>query len=146
MAKLDVLSKSLGGDSASYSLSVDSGSKVTFMQTVSPVGWTKDITHNDKALRVVSGTAANGGADSFTSVFGSGKTTASHTLSTPQLPAHNHPYVQTVNTNSELRVGPLVVSEQVYNVGTSYVGGSQGHTHNLTLDISYVDVIVATKE
>jgi hypothetical protein len=138
--------KYLSGNFAVSAKPIDSGTKVVFNQTAAPTGWVKDTTHDDKALRVVSGTASNGGTQAFTSVFGSGKTTASHTLSTPQLPAHNHPYVQTVNTNSELRVGPLVVSEQVYNVGTSYVGGSQGHTHNLTLDISYVDVIVATKE
>ena len=138
--------KYLSGNFAVSAKPIDSGTKVVFNQTAAPTGWVKDTTHDDKALRVVSGTASNGGTQAFTSVFGSGKTTASHTLSTPQLPVHNHPYVQTVNTNSELRVGTLVVSEQVYNVGTSYVGGSGGHSHNLTLDISYVDVIVATKE
>ena len=145
MAKLDVLSKNSGGDSASYSLSVDSGSKVTFMQTVSPVGWTKDTTHNDKALRVVSGTASNGGADSFTSVFGSGKTTASHTLSTPQIPSHRHIY-NSPDINNNAPSWPSVIPGGYFNTPTGGRGGSQAHSHSLSLDIQYVDVIIATKD
>src|SRR5712671_6740374 len=33
-----------------------SGTRLLFQQTSAPTGWTKDTTHNDKALRVVSGT------------------------------------------------------------------------------------------
>ncbi len=38
-----------------------SGKKMLFQQSTGPTGWTKDTTHNDKALRVVSGTASTGG-------------------------------------------------------------------------------------
>ena len=148
MAKLDVLSKNSGGDSASYSLSVDSGSKVTFMQTVSPVGWTKDTTHNDKALRVVSGTASNGGIDSFSTTFGAGKTTASHTLSTPQIASHAHtvPQARIRNSNQGSTYGYETTASNLSPINTGSTGGSGAHSHNLSLDIAYVDTIIATKD
>jgi len=46
-----------------------SGTLMLFQQTAAPTGWTKQTTHNDKALRVVSGTASSGGSTAFTSVF-----------------------------------------------------------------------------
>ena len=128
------------------------GTKQIFVQTAAPTGWTKDTTHNDKALRVVSGTASNGGIDSFSTTFGAGKTTASHTLSTPQIPSHNHSYTRTSPT-WESGSTPVsggypsnVPKHWVKIVNTGSRGGSQAHSHDLNLDIAYVDVIVATKD
>ena len=93
-----------------------SGTKMLFQQTSAPTGWTKDTTHNDKALRVVSGTVSSGGSVAFTTAFASkavsgsiGNTTATNqattatnqaktaggtvgnrTLSTSQMPSHSH--------------------------------------------------------
>jgi hypothetical protein len=47
------------------------GTVMLFVQTNAPTGWTKSTTHNNKALRVVSGTASSGGTTAFTSVFAS---------------------------------------------------------------------------
>jgi hypothetical protein len=47
------------------------GTLMLFQQTAAPTGWTKQTTHNDKTLRVVSGTASSGGSTAFTSVFAS---------------------------------------------------------------------------
>lgn len=47
------------------------GTAMLFAQTAAPTGWTKVTTHNDKALRVVSGTAGSGGSTAFSSVFAS---------------------------------------------------------------------------
>lgn len=130
---------------------VPSGTKQLFVQTAAPTGWTKDTTHNNKALRVVSGTAGSGGSDAFTTTFGSGKTTGSHTLTTSQMPSHNH------NTPS---AGGYVGSGSAYRIttangyaqaqsgpATSSAGGGQSHSHNLSgFDLQYVDVIVATKD
>lgn len=78
---------------------VPSGTRMLFQQTAAPTGWTKDTTHNDKALRVVSGTVGSGGTNAFStldatavgtvssSISGS---TASHILTVSQMPAHNH--------------------------------------------------------
>lgn len=80
---------------------IPSGTKMLFQQTNAPTGWTKDTTHNNKALRIVSGSVGTGGTNSFTNAFNSTKTvsgttgtssvtisgsTASHTLTEAQLP------------------------------------------------------------
>ena len=51
-------------------LGAEPGTRMLFQQTAAPTGWTKDTTHNDKALRIVSGTASSGGTLSFSTVFG----------------------------------------------------------------------------
>jgi len=86
-----------------------SGTIMLFAQTAAPTGWTKSTTHNNKALRIVSGTASSGGSVAFTTAFASqsvtgtvsvsastGQTAApvsvgNTTLSTPQIPSHSHP-------------------------------------------------------
>jgi len=47
-----------------------SGTLMLFAQTSAPTGWTKSTTHNNKALRVVSGSASSGGTNAFTTAFG----------------------------------------------------------------------------
>ena len=73
---------------------VPSGTKMLFQQTAAPTGWTKDTTHNNKALRVVSGTASTGGSVAFTTAFATSRTVsgsvASHTLTESQIPSHDH--------------------------------------------------------
>ena len=48
-----------------------SGTRMLFRQTAAPPGWTKDASHHDKALRVVSGTAGDGGSVAFSRAFAS---------------------------------------------------------------------------
>lgn len=85
-----------------------SGTLMLFQQTSAPTGWTKQTTHNNKALRVVSGTASSGGSVAFTTAFASqavsGNVSVSAstgavsapvsigntTLTTPQIPSHSH--------------------------------------------------------
>ncbi len=47
------------------------GTLMLFQQTAAPTGWTKQTTHNNKTLRVVTGAASSGGTTAFTSVFAS---------------------------------------------------------------------------
>jgi hypothetical protein len=70
-----------------------------FVQPAAPTGWTKSTANDNKALRVVSGTASTGGSTSFTSAFGtpsvSGSvslsgTVGAHTLTTSELAGHRH--------------------------------------------------------
>lgn len=65
------------------------GTAMMFVQTAAPTGWTKSTTHNNKALRVVSGTASSGGSVAFTTAFASqavsgsiGNTTATNQATT----------------------------------------------------------------
>jgi hypothetical protein len=48
-----------------------SGTLMLFQQTSAPTGWTKQTTHDNKALRVVSGSASSGGSVGFTTAFAS---------------------------------------------------------------------------
>jgi hypothetical protein len=61
-----------------------SGTAMLFAQTAAPTGWTKSTTHNNKALRLVSGAAGAGGASDFTAIF------TDRTLTVDQLPSHTH--------------------------------------------------------
>jgi len=61
-----------------------SGTVMLFVQTAAPTGWTKSTAHDDKALRVVSGTASSGGTTAFTSVL------TSRTIAEANLPVHTH--------------------------------------------------------
>jgi hypothetical protein len=70
-----------------------------FVQTSAPTGWTKSTTHDNKALRVVSGAASSGGSVAFTSAFTSqavSGTNTGYSLAIADLPAHNHTATSTV--------------------------------------------------
>lgn len=141
----------------------DAGTAMLFAQTAAPTGWTKSTTHNDKALRVVSGTASSGGSYPFTTAFADGSAGAT-TLSTAQMPSHTHIPANGPN-NSGSPIGGLagttvgfaagqyggVTNYSVTTTGqTGYqwlqsTGGGGSHTHSLSLAVQYVDVIIATK-
>jgi hypothetical protein len=49
---------------------IPAGTRMTFNNTSAPTSWTKDTTsYNNRALRLVTGTATPGGTTAFTSVF-----------------------------------------------------------------------------
>jgi hypothetical protein len=178
-----------------------SGTKMLFNQTTAPTGWTKDTTHNDKALRVVSGTAGTGGSVAFTTAFASQNVGAT-TLNESQIPGHTHgvsgntgnnnvghthgfsgttasagnhshtwPYgtftgsgypgfdgsgdaFTTGNTGvagdhshsfSGTTGGISANHIHSFNVTSASTGGGGSHTHSLNIAVSYVDVIIATK-
>jgi hypothetical protein len=96
-----------GGGGSSF----PAGTAMMFVQTSAPTGWTKSTAHDNKALRVVSGTAGTGGSVAFTTAFASqsisgsvGDTTATNiattqggsvgatTLATSQIPSHAHDF------------------------------------------------------
>ena len=56
-----------------------SGTRMIFQQTSAPSGWTKDTSDtNQRALRVVSGTAGSGGSVDFTTAFASNRGSSSN--------------------------------------------------------------------
>lgn len=152
-----------------------SGTVMLFVQSSAPTGWTKSTTHNNKALRVVSGTVSSGGNAAFTTAFASytpsGNVSVSGsvsmsgnigdtTLSVNQIPAHSHNYSRSVG-GSDPRGG----SNGDYTTSSTSStggGGSHNHNHNLSgaltvnsssfsgnakdLAVQYVDVIIATKD
>ena len=126
------------------------GTSMLFQQTSAPTGWTKQTTHDNKALRVVTGTASSGGSNTFAAAFNSNQTvsgttggsavtitgsTASHTLTVDQIPSHTH----REGGSQEFGTTSSISSGTDRNTGndspgnrflTDATGGGQGHTHN----------------
>jgi hypothetical protein len=112
------------GAAAAGVLTATSGTRMLFQQTAAPTGWTKETnsTYNDAALRLVTGTVTTGGADGFTTHFGTSKTTAtdgsgtsgatspgatdSHTLTLADIPSHQHQQQVSV-TSSDAPIAAL---------------------------------------
>ena len=142
-----------------------------FYQSAAPTNWTKLTTHNNKTLRVVSGTGGGsgppGGGTAFTSVFPnstipislSGSVTGSvgnHTLSKPELPVHSHGNGGSIGLspgNGDVSSGPgwSRTSPNTGGIAPGGVGGG-AHSHpfsasssfstSLDLRVRYIDVIL----
>jgi hypothetical protein len=120
-----------------------SGTTMLFVQTSAPTGWTKSTTHNDKALRVVSGAASSGGATAFSAVM-NGSVNAT-TLTEAQIPSHTHSYSSGLTTQMNASSGTIRNVSDPPTANTSgATGGGGSHTHSM--NVAYVDVIIATKD
>ena len=123
---------------------VPSGTKMLFAQAAAPTGWTKDTTHNDKSLRVVSGTGGgSGGVQAFSTVFGRTAVDES-SLSIAQLAAHSHRTPTQYNNGTYNGYVPGGASAMNYS--TENTGSGSAHSHGLDLRVQYVDVIICTKD
>lgn len=161
------MSVASNGVNAGKLISLAAGTAMLFAQTAAPTGWTKSTDHNDKALRVVSGTASSGGSTAFTSVF------AARTISTGNLPSHTHTGTTASNgdhahtfKHATSNIGSSGGGTQATGSGELTTSGSGStvtttttgaHTHTFTSDatgsgtamdfaVQYVDVIIATKD
>ena len=142
----------LRGDGSWASAGFASGTKMIFNQTAAPTGWTKvTASGNDTALRVTTGTVGTGGTVAFETAFAS-QTVPVHTLTIAQMPAHGH---ELFGGNQEWLADGLqdwmgaadqgAISAYQDAVADTGGGGSHGHG-SIDLDVSYVDVIIATKD
>lgn len=138
-----------------------SGTVMIFAQTTAPTGWTKSTTHNDKALRVVSGTASSGGTSAFSSVFAERtidranlpNVTLSGTTSTIGNHTHTGSFGGTVNVTTGSQ-GAAVAGNQE----NTSAAGSHNHTFTTSsinggvtqtavdFAVAYVDVILAVRD
>jgi len=130
-------------NAAAIAALIPAGTIMLFQQTSAPTGWTKGTTHNDKALRIVSGTASSGGTNSFSTVMAQ-TTVGSHTLTTAEIPAHTHTYNAPIFTFNAA-AGGSAVSPGTASDDTGSTGGGGSHNHTITMAMQYVDVIVASK-
>lgn len=137
---------------------VPSGTKMLFAQAAAPTGWTKDTTHNDKTLRVVSGSGGgSGGSVAFSTVFGRTAVDGS-SLSIAQLASHLHqetsssqPSGATAGSGTGSSSNGIGSQSANYNMGGAAIntlsnGSGATHTHGLDLRVQYVDVIICTKD
>lgn len=156
----------------SVPISFPSSTKMLFNQTAAPTGWTKVTSANDVALRLVSGSVGTGGSVAFETAFASHTPTISrptsssgavqaHTLAAGEIPDHSHNMAgnSASGSNSGWTHGASAGTDSGYDTMTTGTMGGGGHTHVLTqptisiptssavnLDVSYVDVIIATKD
>lgn len=143
------------------------GTVMLFAQTSAPTGWTKNTSTGDNsALRVVTGTASTGGSVAFTTAFASqtpagsidtsGLSAGATTLSTTQMPSHNHT-VTGAASGGVVNSGGCFTTASATTVTTSNTGGGGSHTHSVSgsatftgtainLAVQYIDVIRATKD
>ena len=122
-----------------------SGTKMLFNQTAAPTGWTKVTSSNDVALRLTSGTVGTGGSIAFETAFAS-QTVPVHTLITAEIPAHTHTdsYGSAFGSSG---AGLVRHNDDLGSAQSGATGGGGSHGHgSLNLDVSYVDVIIATKD
>jgi len=149
-----------------------SGTRLTFNQTNAPTGWTKSTSVDNAAFRLVSGSVSSGGSVDFTTAFASqtpsitvssiSGSAGATTLSTPQIPSHNHtwPWILAAPGSQQVTQSP---DQGIYNGGsateipTSFSGGGSSHTHPfsfssgsatssaINLAVKYVDLIIAQK-
>ena len=130
-----------------------------FQQTSAPTGWTKSTSHNNKALRVVTGSVSSGGNSSFTTIFANrttsstsaggsiGNTTAggsvgNRTLSTSNMPSHNHiDGFAGLNSTASFGVSTVSANGNVNSQNgisknnharTSSTGSSSSHNHSFS--------------
>ena len=141
-----------------------------FFQSSAPTHWVKSTSHNDKMLRVVSGTGGgSGGSISFTTFSGqtysspwsSSSPTGNHTLSSNRIPSHTHstmgtelsPFPQNPDgsfNGGDVNKGPG------WSRSTDSTGGTTGpsqHNHpfsasgttpnlSMNINVQYVDIIL----
>jgi hypothetical protein len=162
---------SVAGDAATWDQAVlPSGTIMLFQQTAAPTGWTKQTTHNDKALRVVSGTVSSGGTQAFSALFSASAVTGGTSISQANLPSGVNLVATSLTgttdaaitnttrgTRSDISTGGAttvvnsvsITGPTALNVafgGNVPLGGSgTAHTHPHALDVNYVDLIFASK-
>ena len=121
------------------------GTLMLFQQSAAPTGWTKQTTHNDKALRVVSGAASSGGTNAFSTVFGQ-TVTGGTALSVANIPAGTFLDTTTsISTSTGSFASDIVPAVTSATLAPHTSGGGTAHTHPMDIRVQYVDLIIAAK-
>ncbi len=129
---------------------IPAGSLMLFQQSSAPTGWTKATAHDNKALRVVTGSASSGGSNTFAAAFNNDQTvsgttsstsvtitgsTAAHTLTISEMPAHTHTEggIQEFGTTSSTSTGTRNTgnSSPGNQFETQSTGGGGSHSHGV---------------
>ena len=130
----------------------ESGTVMLFRQNNAPTGWTKKTCIHDAGIRLVNNTISQvTSSNAFSTVFSQSSTGAT-TLSTAQMPAHTHSEASAVRTRT---IGTYMAGGCSPNnvthpdapsaSTTGSQGGGGSHTHTISLQLNYVDMILASK-
>ena len=147
----------VGGNSiltTASSVGFPSGTVMVFHQASAPTGWTKSTSHNNKTLRVVSGSGGGyGGTHALTSPPSTAHShtgpshthstpshshshtlsAGAHTLSTAEMPSHTHVIGASYQPGGAGVRGNM---DSAQNGATASTGGSGSHSHSLSGSIS----------
>lgn len=137
-------------------LEIPTGTVLAFFQAAAPVGWTQVTTHNNKAIRVVSGAGGgSGGVQGFTATFNTWNITGNvgnTTLTSAQIPPHTHPVSSTrKGTGSSFDGGYFLHTLDGLTASTAEnTGGGGSHNHTfignpIDLRVQYIDMLLASK-
>ena len=159
----------LDGQEGSYYKDVPSGTVMVFRQNSAPTGWTKSTSHNNKAMRIVSGNVGSGGSNGFTTALNSSRGTSggsvsNHTLTTAQMPSHTHTgRARNHDVNNSGSQGYPAgdahnahrTTDRPHNrnmaTGThTNTGSTNSHNHgfsnpSINLNVQYLDFIICTR-
>jgi hypothetical protein len=144
-----------------------------FWQASAPTGWTKGATHNNKGIRVTTGTGGSGGGGGtvgFSTLFGL-TATDGYTLATSDIASHTHTGTtgSENNSHSHQYVAPAsetgsadfsITQEQTsttLSTGTqsanhqhaftsAATGGGGSHAHAIDLRLAYLDMILCSRD
>lgn len=151
----NVLQRDNGSGWDDVATMIPAGTVMVFYQAAAPTGWTKVVTQNDKALRVVSGSGGvAGGTDSIASPPTHKHATASHILTEAQIPSHSHIYgksAPSISVDSTGSTRLALFTADSSGSATTVTGGGTGHDHGDVTDVvgfspAYIDVILASKD
>ena len=158
-----------GNEQTTPASTLPSGTRCVFNNDFAPLGWTKDGSHNNKALRIVGSSysaVSTGGNVSFTAglknrnVSGNVSVSVSNRAlnSTGYMPSHRHHIVARYNKNVTSGSTANAYSSNSYTAKyqySNYEGGNGSHNHganasfsghSIDMSIMYVDFIIAEKD
>jgi hypothetical protein len=122
------------------------GTVLPFYMAAAPTGWTKIVTQNDRALRVVSGSGGvAGGVNGFSTVMAQ-STVGYHSIDGNELTYHQHYYELPNASGASYTLYGDSGGAGVYGTYTGFAGANWGHTHAITMNMAYIDVILASKD
>ena len=106
-----------------------SGTSMLFQQTAAPTGWTKQTTHDNKALRIITGTVSSGGSNTFAAAFNtnqtvSGTTGGSGVTITGSVAGHSITQAELPNVTLQTTQKAKTEDKGTLNRGSSSGGGA----------------------
>lgn len=135
---------------------IPAGTVMLFFQATAPTGWTQLTTHDNKALRIVSGAGGStGGSVTFTNAFAAQAVAGSNsatTLTSSQIPWHTHNTIFYGTFGSGTAPSSGGSPSGAVSIATDGgVGGGASHNHTFTgtainLAVQYIDLIIARKD
>jgi hypothetical protein len=141
---------------------LEEGTVCVFYQAAAPTGWTKVTTHNDKAIRIVSGTGGGSdGSTAFTTVFAMKTPAGTLDQKTVTVDVPVTGWGTTGSAPGTVTSGRMIVGsgyvelaedlESVRAAGGAQTITSTNHNHTFTgtamdFRVQYVDCILATRD